>query len=157
DELKETIELRKHLGAQEPLAIVRSGRGKQLMDDIQQQVRAMRTEEERQLQSALTAWNHAASHTRTITLAGSSVVYVLVFAVYLALNRLARQRQAVAEAERRANAIQRAETERLVRIVTLQNEIVTQTMDLPAAIQLITEHTQALTCAEGGIVEMLDG
>src|SRR5262249_19652895 len=75
----------------------------------------------------------------------------------MALKTLARQRQAIADAERRASAIQRAETERLTRIVTLQNEIVTQTMDLPASLQLMTEHTQALTGAAGGIVEILDG
>lgn len=156
-ELEKTVDLRKHSSTKEALAIVHSGRGKQLMDVIRQHLNAMKTEEEARLQSRLITWNDAASQTRTIIIAGSSVVYIMVFVVYLALNALARQRQAIAEAERRANAIHRAETERLFRIVTLQNEIVTQTMDLQAAMQLITEHTQALTCAEGGIVEMLDG
>jgi diguanylate cyclase (GGDEF)-like protein len=156
DELKETIAVQKQLRAEEALTIVLSGRGKQLMDVIRQHIREMEIGEEQLLQSRLTAWNNAASQSRNIMLAASSIVYVLVFAVYLALHKLARQRHAIAEAERRANAIQRAETERLVRIVKLQNEIVGQAMDLEASMQLITEHTQALTCAEGGIVEMLD-
>jgi diguanylate cyclase (GGDEF)-like protein len=157
DDLRGTVELRKHLNAQQASEVVRSGRGKQLMDVILLDIGVMMAAEDRLLQARLADWSDAASRTRAIVLAGSAAVSVLVFAVYLALHTLARQRQAIADAERRASAIQRAETERLARIVKIQNNIVSHVVDLQASMQLITENTQALTSAEGAIVEMLDG
>jgi CHASE3 domain sensor protein len=103
EELTETITVRKQRRAEDALTIVLSGRGKQLMDVIRQRIREMKTGEEQLLESRLTAWNNRASQSRNIILAGSSDVYALVFAVYLALHKLAQQRHAIAEAERRSD------------------------------------------------------
>lgn len=157
DHLREVVDLREHDGFDAAAKSIATGRGRDLMSSIHRKIEEMRHEEEALLNIRVEKWSSAAALTRMVVLSIGGMVYLLACIIYFNLYQEAKRRQQLAEAEARANAIQRAEAERLANIVTIQREIAAHNMDLAAAMNIISRETQKLTHASGAIVEMLDG
>jgi len=156
DELGETVNLRRTQGQNAALQVVSTGRGKEEMTVINQQINNMKAEEDNLLHTRLNAWQISTGQTRIAVLTGGILMYVLVCALFAILMGISKHRKLLAISEGHSARIHRAEAERLAQIVTIQREIAGHALDLQNAMQAINEHTQTLTDAEGSIVEMLE-
>jgi diguanylate cyclase (GGDEF)-like protein len=155
-DLEETVNLRKIQGRDAALQIVSTGRGKEEMTVIRQQINDMKAEEENLLQTRSDAWRLGMAQTRMAVLIDGILMYALICLVLIALLRISKNRKLVAISEHRSAHLQRAEAERLAQIVTIQRDIAGHALNLQSAMQTIAERTQTLTRAEGSIVEMLE-
>lgn len=156
-ELRQTIALYDNHREKDALDLVVSGAGKQSMERIRASTETLKQGEEAQLQARLVAWNASARQARIFFFVNGAVLFVLIAIVCAAMYSIARQRLSLAAMERRAGAIQQAEAERLSQVVNIQRDIAGYATNLQGAMQVITEHTQALAHAQGAIVEMLEG
>ena len=77
-ELAETIRLANAGDAEGALAVVRSNRGKELMDRIRASAAAMHTEEERRVRDQQAGWQAQAATSRTILLLGMAVLAMFI-------------------------------------------------------------------------------
>ncbi len=92
-ELDQTIELRRKGEAAAALAVVRSDRGKVLMDRIRSLVTTMGASERAALSERQDAWQHAEFISSAVTFGGSTVLLVLIGAAALLTSRDFRARQ----------------------------------------------------------------
>ena len=123
---------------------------------IGQNIDNMRQEESRLLTKRLEQWHTAAGRTRLFFLGGLFTLYTLIIAVYLALRREAATKEKVLVATTLAASMQRALASRMSQIVDIQQTIITQRLDLEKAMQVITDQAQAVTHADGAVVEMYE-
>ena len=95
-ELRETIELRRTGNAAAALAMVRTGRGRALMDRLRAELQAMVENEERQLEVRSAEWHETLAHSTELTLGGSGLLLALIVGAGIGTFREleARERQA---------------------------------------------------------------
>jgi CheY-like chemotaxis protein/CHASE3 domain sensor protein len=95
-ELRETIELRRAGNAAAALAMVRTGRGRALMDRLRAELQAMVDNEERQLEARSAEWHETLAHSTALTLGGSGLLLALIVGAGIGTFREleARERQA---------------------------------------------------------------
>ncbi len=103
EELRQTVALRGEAGLEAALAVVRTDRGKQVMDRARQVVVAMADEEDRLLQQR-TAWSRSATRWTIATFALATALVIMLLAIVFILKR----REDI-EQERSAEAIRRSE------------------------------------------------
>jgi len=87
DELRQTIDLRKRQGFQAAAALVQTGRGKQIMDDIRELMRQMDAEEQALLRQRATEADATARNTTWSLVLGTIVALVVVVIASVVLSR----------------------------------------------------------------------
>jgi CheY-like chemotaxis protein/signal transduction histidine kinase/CHASE3 domain sensor protein len=92
-ELAATIELRNAGKSEEALALVRSDRGKVLMDDIRSAIDTMQLEERAELDRAQAQWKVAVGRSVWVTFGGSALLLALITAAAVSTSREHRARQ----------------------------------------------------------------
>jgi PAS domain S-box-containing protein len=93
DELAETIKLRRTSGADAALAELKSGRGKELMDEIRQGCDGVRTEEYAVLNRERDAARASAKRAGLISVGGSLALFALLTWSAITIQRTTRRRQ----------------------------------------------------------------
>jgi len=93
-ELEETIALRRAGQAEAALTMVRTDRGKAVMDQIRTLVLDMRNEEQRLLADRQEAWRHATRFASYVAWGGSGLLLVLILAAVAMTSRDYRAREA---------------------------------------------------------------
>lgn len=117
----------------------------------------MRAEEQKLLQERLDNWHEAAEHTGVYFLIGLAALYVLILSAWGISRNQAKVREQLLEMESEAAAVQRTMAKRMGAIVALQQEIVSQRLDLEKTMDIITTRIQQMTKADGAIIEMAEG
>jgi len=156
NQLAQAIDFRKNQNLTAAMQMV-SDENNDAMTALRQQIQVMKNEERTLLQSRMQEWRKAADNSRLGVLSGGILMLALINIVFFAILRIARQRKIAAQIELHAANIQRAEAKRLAKIAEIQRQIVGHALNLETAMQIITDHTQSLTTADGSIVEMADG
>ncbi len=128
-----------------------------LDDQIDEQIHAMKLEEDRLLLERMTAWHADSRNVERALLLGEGFLYVLICLVCGSLYNTARQRKKLILAERDAVLSQRRKAEQLEKIVGAQRRIVGHTDSLQLTLQTITDRTMEIVNADGCVVEMLQG
>jgi CheY-like chemotaxis protein len=89
----ETIEMRRAGRTAEALSLVRSERGKQLMDRLRATVADMEADEQQRLDTRQTAWQQAVARSSTVTWGGSALLLGFIGVTATVMSRDHRRRQ----------------------------------------------------------------
>ena len=136
--LKQTVQLRRSQGLPAALAVVTTGTGKDLMDQIRRQVAAAQAEEESLLQQRATAKNAEAGKTLQALLAGGVLSFLLLATVFFFLKQENTRRMA-------AEADVRHHRDHLQELVAARTEALSKAnADLTKEIDLHRQARQAL-------------
>lgn len=94
---------------------------------------------------------------RWVLMSGVLLLYLLLGSLFAMLQREMLRRQQLVLMGQRTAHLQREETERLASIIAIQRDIALAHHDLQTTMQAITERTQEIIQAEGGVVELIEG
>lgn len=94
---------------------------------------------------------------RWVVLSSTLLLYGLLGAAYALLQKESLRRKQQLLIDQHTAHIQREENARLADIISTQRDIAMAHKDLQTTMQTITERTQELTQAEGGVVELIEG
>lgn len=122
----------------------------------EQNIDAMRAEEKQLLETRLASWHEAVARTRLFFLGGLILLYLVMMAAYYAFRKEARAREQVIQSSAQATAVQRALAMRLTQVVSIQQIIASERLNLDNAMQVIIDQTQTITNADGAVVEMYE-
>lgn len=103
-ELAETVELRRAGYVDEALAIVRTDRGKRLMDELRLLLGDLKTQEERNLRARYAQAEDHAAASRSIFVGGSALLAAMLLSAAVVIDRDATEKQKQASALRESEA-----------------------------------------------------
>ena len=155
--LQKAVDLRRSRSAGTALPPLFSGRGSRQQAVVQRQIDRMRAQEQGLRRLRIEKLYAAAVQTRWIFMSGVMLLYTMLGVVYRVMQKEAGHRKRLLEIERAATHLQREEAMRLSIVVAIQRDIACLRQDLQTTMQTITERTQEITDAEGGVVEVIEG
>ncbi len=127
------------------------------MSAIAQNISTMRQEEERLLTERDARWQASMEHTRILFISGFAILYLFIIFTYIAFRMESRAREMLLKMESETATMHRGIAARMTQIVDIQQDIISQRLNLENAMKVIAERTQFITHADGAAIEMLEG